>query len=299
VRPTVARVAVLPWLALAGCAQILGLDNTKFDQQDAPTDAPSICDGDPVSCTFGGGRTICGVIRGTGETAGQPLRVADPTGAQCQPGDTEGPCAFTVAGLPLASFLGGSTAGRVAATVDDCGRFVVLDLDAMEENVAVTLEASGYNATASLVIGRPPMPGTDRDVDGLAVSEATVTAWASQLGTAAPLDLTTGFLIRYSSSDAPTGPPPPVSTSVARGGGNALTNAIGTIPWASYFGGGARFGALDPALTGTAETGTALAVLGSGAGTYSVDGVRTGSRCRVMDLDQVTGTLIYVIGIGC
>ena len=67
--------------------------------------------------------------------------------------------------------------------------------------------------------------------------------------------------------------------------------------WAAYFSGTARFGALDPTQPATGDSGTALAVLPGG--TFGLEGVRMGARCKSFMLQQVGNTLIHVIEIDC
>ena len=70
------------WIALActtGCAQLLGLEATKFDQKDAMTDGASVCDGAPM-CVSTTGRSVCGVLFDTGVMAGLPVRAPSFTG---------------------------------------------------------------------------------------------------------------------------------------------------------------------------------------------------------------------------
>jgi hypothetical protein len=307
----VRTVAVAVTVALAGCAQLLGLDDTNFDYKDAPTDAPSVCDPDPGTCTSSNGRTVCGRLIGTGERAGLPVRVPDPMGAACLPGNTVGPCAFSVAAMPLDDFFAGEAGRRRIGSVDDCGRFVVRDLDATEEDFAVTFDAVGFNKTATLVVDRPRMLGIDTGIVGLAVAETTVQAWASQLNPGSPPDLRTGYLVRYTQGAAANGPAAR-NMRVARTGSNALTSAPGDPPWAAYFGGTTPLAAIDPSLTSTDATGLAYADLSGNSGSgsafpASIDGVRAtgGSRCEVPELPeapnlgQVTDTLIYVIVVKC
>jgi hypothetical protein len=275
----------------AGCAQLLGLDSTRFEPMDASTDAPSLCDPVPPSCTFTTGRSVCGQIVDTGDGAGASLRATNPTGEQCGPDNSDGPCGLTIAALPLTSYFAGTVTGRLTGVIDDCGRYVVHDLDPAARDIAIVIEGTGYRRTASLLLGRPTGPGTDERVEAFAVTDATLTGWAAQLGGSPALS--DAYLIRYRS----VGGMPLAGEQVAMDGGSPFTNAIGTVPWARYFAGNAAFASIDPAAPSTLETGTALAVFG--AGTFSVDGFRPGRRCRIMNLEQVANTLIYVTASGC
>lgn len=274
-----------------GCAQLLGLDDTRFEPLDAATDAPSLCDPVPPRCTSATGRSVCGQIYETGDRAGASLRATSPTGEMCGPGNLEGPCGLSVAGLPLASYFAGSVTGRLTGVIDDCGRYVVRDLDPAATNIAIVLEGASYRRTAALLLGRPTGVGTDERVDAFAVDDGTVVGWAAQLGSTP--DLSAAYLIRYRSVNGG----PLAGEQVAMDGGSPFGNAVGTVPWARYFTGNAAFAAIDPAAAATLETGTALAVFG--AGTFSVDGFRQGRRCRLMNLQQVANTLIYVTATGC
>jgi len=284
-------ILVLAALASAGCAQLLGLDNTQFHAMDAPIDAPSLCDPTPPTCVATTGRSVCGQIKDTGAGAGASLRAPDPTGEVCAAPTADGPCALTVAALPLADYFAGTTASRVNGTVDNCGRFVVLDLPPAAADIAIVIEGTGYRRTAALLLKRPTGVGIDEQIQTVAVTVATLNAWAEQLG-GSP-DLSSGYLIRYRSvTDEPR-----VGELVAMDGLSPSMNKIGTVPWAAYFAGNAPFASLDPMATDTQQSGTALAVFG--AGTFSVDGYRTGKRCRVLGLQQVANTLIDVIVPGC
>jgi hypothetical protein len=85
--------------------------------------------------------------------------------------------------------------------------------------------------------------------------------------------------------------------AVAMNGGSSLANPPGTVPWAGYFAGHAMFATLDPQATATFETGTAVAVLGTGV--FSLDGFRMGRRCRIPGLQQVMNTLTFVTATDC
>ena len=95
------RLVVASIALLSGCAQILGLDDTKLDRRDAAADAPNICDTSAFECVATTGRTVCGqlFVAGTGE----PYRVANPTAQACT--TTEGPCGVTVTGQSAATFF--------------------------------------------------------------------------------------------------------------------------------------------------------------------------------------------------
>lgn len=279
----------LALLLSSGCAQVLGLDNTKLGQTDGSVDAVGVCDAEPVGCTSSTGRSACGQVFLAG---GEPLRVATPTGDACVAGNAEGPCALTVAGLPAQSMFDGVTTGEVIGSIDDCGRFVVADLDSTAIDVAVTFKAlSGFQTSARLVLNRPAAVGEDRGLAAFAVLQTTTAAWATQLSIA-PENTQTGYLVRYTSTNLT----PVVGDAVAVDSGSALVNAPGTIPWAGYFG-AEPFGTLDPAATTTGDSGTAFA--GMPAGPFSLEGVRTGKRCKLGNLRSVTNVLIHIVEEGC
>ena len=180
------RVAAALCVVLAGCAQMLGLDNTKFQQLDGPIDTPSVCDGDGVLCApTEAGRAVCGQLFGTGAAADSPLRVAAPTGELCAPGSTEGPCGLQVSALAVESLFDGSSTGEKMGQIDDCGRFAVVDLDPSLVDVAVKFSdgATTYQTTATLLLGRAGAAGqADRDIAGYGVLISTTMEWATQLG---------------------------------------------------------------------------------------------------------------------
>lgn len=283
-------LAAVALAGATGCAQLLGLEETTFEPGDSGIDAPGVCDGAPA-CTSTTGRSLCGQLFGTGDRAGQPLRVAAPTGGACAPGSLEGPCAFTVGALPKASLFASLPDGRVEGTVDDCGRFVVPDVDPSLPDVAVVVSGTDQHTTASLVLGRPPEVGEDRGIRALGVTSATVLAWGAQLRDP-PVDAATGYLVEYTNGGNPV-----LGDAVAKDSGSPLTNPFGTVPWAAYFTGFEPFGVLDPTLTVTANSGSALVV--PGGGIFSIDGFRTGRRCKISDLQQVTNTLVHIVQVDC
>ncbi len=280
--------------ALAGCAQLLGLDNTKLETPDVPDDATSLCDADATSCTASTGRSACGQLVLAGTDAG-PLRVATPTGAVCDAGNTEGPCALSVSAVPTQSLFDGTSTGEVLGQIDDCGRFVVADIDATVVDVAIKLSdaAGAYQPSARLLINRSTTVGeVDRGIEAVVVLKTTTVEWATQLSL--PPDATsTGYLVRYTSG---TGMPL-VNEAVAVDQGSPLTNPPGTIPWAGYFGGTSAFGALTPGATVTSESGTAFA--GMPAGPFSLEGFRQGRRCARANLKTVGNVLIHVVEDDC
>ncbi len=268
-------------LACTGCAQLLGLDSTKFDYKDAMVDAPSVCDGAPA-CTSTTGRSLCGIVIDTGTNAGAPLRVASPTGGACT--NAEGPCALTVYGQTKADLFAGA-ATHVAGTIDDCGRFVVPDLDASAADVAVVLTAASNATSATLVLGRPTTPGTDTNVLAYSVAMTTVAAWGTQLSSASPPAITAGYLV----TQADAAGAPLAGEEVWVNGGPVAGPP--TVPWSAYFT-DKPFGTLDPAQKTTGAGGTSLVSPASGA--FMLGGARTGKTCKQISVQVVTGVLIHV-----
>jgi hypothetical protein len=287
----VRSLGVAAAILLAGCAQLLGLEQTTFQPLDAPGDTSSVCDGAPA-CVGTSGRSICGQLFDTGANGDVPLRVASPTGAACNPSSLEGPCAVQITALPMMSFFDGIATGEVVGQVDDCGRFIVPDFDPAIAEVAVRFSdlAATLQPSATLVRNRPPDIGADVDVAGYVVPKTTTVDWATQLSVA-PENTQTGYLVKYTAQGlALTG------EAVAVDGGSPLANPIGTIPWAAYFN-GAAFGTLDPAAVVTSQSGTAFAALP--AGPFSLEGFRQGKRCTIAGLRSIANTLIHVVEVNC
>ncbi len=276
---------------LGGCAKILGLDDTTFAEDGMV--GPATCQGAP-QCTSLTGRSACGQLYGTGAEASQPLRVAEPTGMLCSAlGSTEGPCAFAVSASPVADLFAGA-ATPIAGAMDDCGRFTVPDIDPAIVDVALSFAApAGFAQSATLVFAREATIGTDENLEAFVVSDATIQTWTTAMTVSAAPDVSSGYLVRYTASTTM-----PVSgEQVAKDASSPLMNEPGTVPWAAYFGVGAPFGLLDPASSATAAHGTAYANLGTG--TFSLEGFRPGARCRVMGLQQIANTFIFVIAKNC
>jgi hypothetical protein len=265
-------------LALAGCAQILGLDSTKLDRKDAATDAPSACDTPAIACNASTGRTFCGQL--TVVSTGDPFRVAAPMGQPC--GTTEGPCGLSVFGQPTAPYYQGVSTDRVSAQLDDCGHFTIADLDPTMMDVVIAI--SGPDVASS---GRLLFDQTGSVVMGVkvpVVPMTTVTAWAGELGIAES-NLATGFLVSYL-----TGTGDPVPMEEVRISGAAIPGPP-TPPWASYFTG--AFDSLDPALTATASKGTVFVAPPNG--TFRLGGFHIGKQCFRDGFQAVSNTLLSVV----
>ena len=275
--------AVLAVVLLSGCAQMLGLENTKFDQRDATVDAPSVCDGAPA-CIVSSGRSTCGQLMQTGADAGTPLRVASPTGQSCAMlNSSEGPCALTIFGQPMASYFAQDAASRIAGEIDDCGRFVVPDIDHNAANVAVVVTGTDIAESAAVVIGRETVIGTDVGVVLPVVTLAASTAWGMQLVPSNPPDVTSSYLVTFATmSDMPY---------QLRVGGAAVGDPP-TQPWGAYFSGTVPFGTLDPVLDGSQANRSALVVPPSGL--VRLSGQRPGKTCVEVMVQAVPGALIHV-----
>lgn len=273
-------------LACGGCAQLLGLDNTKFDQKDAPTDSPSVCDG-ATACVSTTGRSVCGQLLDTGTNAGQLLRVAAPTGEVCAAaGATDGPCALTIYGQASTSYFTAKTTDRVAGTIDDCGRYVVPDLDATVANVAIVIDGSTVSESATLLLDRMTVVGTDPGVDAIVVATTTVTAWGMQLDPATPPSVAGGYLVTFGGAQ---GPQAAFRLRVA----GAAVGGPPTQPWGAYFTGPPAFGDLDPTLMASDVSGTAVVVPPTGQ--ISLGGTDLmGKTCTVVMVQTVANALIHV-----
>jgi hypothetical protein len=270
-------------VAAAGCAPLLGLDNTKFLYKDAMTDAPTACDGAPA-CVATSGRLVCGQMFGTGSTAGQPLRVAAPTGGACT--GTEGPCALNLYGQSVASFYVGGSTDRVSGTIDDCGRYVV-PLPETEADVAVVFSSAVHLTSASLLLGRMTTVGVDENVPAYPVLLTTATDWGTQLSGTSPPTIDSAYLVTQADGSGVA----QATEEVWVDGGPA--NGPPTTPWSAYFTGDAAFGTLDPAATMTDTSGSSL-VVPSGSGSFMLGGKRTGKTCTQIMVQPVGNTIIHV-----
>lgn len=279
------KLAVASIVLLTGCAQILGLEDTKLDRRDAAADAPNVCDTPAFECIATTGRTVCGQLFVAG--TGQPFRVANPAAQACT--TTEGPCGLTVTGQSSATFFAGTAADRVMGQVDDCGHFVIPDLDLATTNVAIAISGTEVASSARLVFDLAAGTTTETGVDALVVPTATRAAWAGQLSLA-DTAIATGYLIRYLTA---LGAPVPMEE--VRVGGAAVVGPP-TRPWASFFTG--EFDMLDPALMATSSGGTTL-VATPETGTFRLGGFHTGKQCFRDGFSSVANTLIYIVLTDC
>jgi len=279
------RLLVL--LPLVGCSQILGLDDTRFEQHDAHVDAPSSCDGAP-RCISTTGRSVCGQLFRTGDAGGQPMRVAAPTGMRCaELGSTEGPCALSIFGQAKTSYFTAVGTDRVAGEIDDCGRFVIPDLDASVADVAVVAKGgTDYIESAALLLGRMTTAGgTDKGLDLPIVSAVTEMGWATQLDPGTSPDVIGGYLVTYVNSSGIA-----ISGEELRVNGGAV-NKPPALPWGAYFSGAMPFGTIGPTLTTTQDSGTAAVVP---SGSFMLGGFRQGRTCTQVPLQPVSGAVIHV-----
>jgi hypothetical protein len=279
-------------LPLAGCAQILGLEDTEFNQKDGAVDAPSNCDGAP-RCTATTGRSACGQLFETGTNGGTPMRVASPTGMTCSElGSSTGPCALSIQGQAKASFFSGAGTDVIAGEIDDCGRFVIPDLDASVADIAVVAKGgTDFVDSAVLLLGRSNGMGIDTKLVLPVVSAATETAWGTQLIASNPPSLTGGYLVSY--VDANGAPLTGFEIRVNTGGGSGPVGQPPATPWGAYFSADIPFGTFDSALTNTQTSGTAAVV--PATGTFMLGGQKTGRTCTQVSLQAVPTAIIHVV----
>lgn len=258
-------------LLLAGCSQILGLEDTKYEQRDAMIDAPSSCDGAP-RCTSSTGRSVCGQIYGADALAGQFVRADAPTGDSCATlNSTTGPCAYQVYAQPLASYYANMTADRIAGELDDCGRFVVPDVDMAASKVAVVFTGTDIVESTTLVLDRPALMGVDESVKAPLIPMSALTDWATQVDPVTPPTLSGGYLVTYINALGD-----PIPTQELRINGGAVGDPP-TTPWGAYFSGPAPYGTIDAAATTTSPSGSALVV--PAATMFNLGGFRPGKNC--------------------
>jgi hypothetical protein len=271
---------------LAGCSQLLGLDDTKFEQRDAMTDAPSVCDGAP-RCTNTTGRSVCGQLFGTGTSAGQIVRAAAATGETCTTlGSSEGPCANQVYAQPLASYYAGTSADRITGELDDCGRFVVPDLDTTVENVAIVFNGPNIVESTTLVLKRPMAAGDDRGIAAPLVGTSLPAEWATQIGGANPPTIDLAYLVTYIN---PSGVP--IATQELRINGGVVADPP-TVPWGAYFSGDSAYGSIDPAANATTTSGSAIVVPASGS--FMLGGFRPGKNCTPVTVEPKQNAFIHL-----
>lgn len=283
-------------LALAGCAQVLGLDETRFesDGPDAAVDAAGPCDEVPATCTSTTGRSLCGQLYLPG---GQPLRTTEDSPEPCQLGGT-GPCAFSVTAINYAEYTSASP-GPIAGTIDTCGRWQINDFDSTVPRAAVLFDAPGHIQTAALVDVDTTKAEAITGQRAYAVSMAQLVTWGNQVGLSESPVASTGYLIEYRTAAGARSK----DVRVTYDDEGPLSNPVGTAPWAAYFDGAEEFGTLAttfddpmPTVPRTDASGTALAVIET---EIDVKGVRGGARCTAADLHQVPGALIYLAIRGC
>lgn len=276
----------------AGCAQILGLDKTtKGNEPDAPdgSDAPGICDV-PQPCAVDGSE-LCGQLVAVGTAT---ARVANPIGAVCPPGG-EGPCAVTVTVATKTNLFGMfDPMMTVAATVDDCGRFKASPLPtdgfAMNADLAVVVAGGTMVRTATLVRNRTATGGVLTTVRAPLVPADSVQAWAVASNTPA---LTSAYLVQY-----PVVATDRSSWTVRLDGVVPLQQP--TAPFAFHFSGDAPFAVLDPALTQTGPSGTAIVVSNQPMFGIGGDAGAMAKTCAdVLNLKLVPSTFVFLDLTGC
>jgi len=273
-------------LPLAGCASLLGLDDTQLDFHDAATDG-GVCDGTP-KCQFSSGRSVCGQIDKAG-TAPGPFRTSMPSGRPCA-GSTQGPCALTIAGDTLANYVAGNTSSRVTGSVDDCGRFAVPDLPASESNVVVIATGIGFVETARLVLGRPGGTGADENVAAFVITPSAAGSWGTQLSQTMPPDVSSGFAVSFLAGTSPV-----AMEQVDVDGSPA--GAPPNPPWAAFYK-DTGFETLDPTLTATGADGTAF-VVPRNTTSFDLRGTHAGKSCTQTGLQAVPNVLQFLVLTSC
>lgn len=280
------RAAFALLAALTGCSQILGLDDTTFELRDAAADAPSSCDGAP-RCTGSSGRSVCGQLYGTGDTAGQLVRVAEPTGETCVSlSSADGPCAYAVYGQSLASYYAGNMVDQIVGEIDDCGRYVVPDLDVTMSDVAIVFTGPDIVQSVTLKLDREMVAGTDSGVDAPLVGAIIPATWANQVDANNPPTIDAGYLVTYVNMGGA-----PIPMQELRINGGAVADPP-TVPWGAYFLGDGAYGGVDPAATSTGTSGSALVV--PGASSFMLGGFRTGRNCTAVPLQPHANAFIHL-----
>lgn len=280
------KAALLALSTLAGCSQILGLEDTKFEGRDGAVDAPSVCDASP-RCISSTDRSVCGQLYGTGTAAGDLLRAAEPTGDTCANlNSTAGPCAYTVSAQSLVDYYAENGVTRIAGEIDDCGRFVVADVDRTAQDVAVVFSGTDIVESVTLVLDRDSTVGEDRNVVAPIVQISTANSWAMQVDTANPPTVTAGYLITYIN---PSGLP--IAMQELRINGGAVGDPP-TVPWGAYFTDDVPYGTIDPAATTTGASGSALVVPSSSP--FMLGGFRPGKNCTAVPVEPHANAFIHV-----
>lgn len=275
----------LALIPLAGCAQLLGLDDTRFDQKDAMVDAKSVCDGVMAQCVSSSGRSVCGQLVDTGTMAGVAVRAPGFTATTCvAPLAADGPCALSVYGQPVASYFAGTSTDRVAGVIDDCGRFAIPDVPATNADIAVVFDGAPIVESTTLLLGRATTPGeVDSGVAATIVRTATESMWAQQIDSANPPGLTGSFIISYATTSSD-----PIKARVDGGG----LQAVPTQPWGAYFT-GRPFEAIDKTQLATLPTSSTVLVVPA-SGMHTVDGSRPGKTCSSAMIQAVGGAVIHI-----
>jgi hypothetical protein len=273
-------------VALTGCANLLGLDDTRLDKHDAATDG-GVCDGAP-QCHFTSGRSVCGQIDKAG-TAPGPFRVPVPSGRPCT-GSPQGPCALTITGDTLANYVAGNTSSRVTGSVDDCGRYAIPDLPASESDVVVIATGIGFVETARLVLGRPGGAGADEGMDAFVITPSAAGSWATQLSPSNPPDVSSGFAVSFLAGTSPV-----AMEQVDIDGSPA--GAPPNPPWAAFYK-DTGFETLDPTLTATGADGTAF-VVPRNQNSFDLRGTHAGKSCTQTGLNAVPNVLQFLVLTSC
>lgn len=276
-------------IGLAGCAQILGLDDTQHRQGDAS----QLCT-ERLDCTGATERAICGQL--VDAVTQQPFQRLGATGALCQPTDTDGPCGFTIGGVGAATdadLFNVFDTATPATLVDDCGRFKIEGLSGAKLAVVATpvsSAAGAFRKVIRVVLYNTLAPVVDA-IDTVVVRDELVTGtWNVQSGQT----ITDGLLVEF------------------RAGQTKIEGVVGTIgslavplppavPYSLYFAGPNPFESMIDPGTGMLQadsgpTGTGLVVPVDG-NPIDLSGLRSagGGVCdKIVGVRRTPGALVWI-----
>ncbi len=162
----------------------------------------------PLACPAApsGKLTLCGQIYKF--TDSSPFAASGATGAKCQPGATEGPCALKLSPIRVASATEFVPATTGEIYRDDCGRYRVPDID-LTSLVAVVLNfddpvvGPGGDTVPTAVATRPPTTTSRlRDFDAWVVDQATTANWDAAGGPKLALGIYAAIFRTHACDDA-------------------------------------------------------------------------------------------------
>jgi hypothetical protein len=206
-----------------------------------------------------GVQTVCGQIYDF-ET-NQPFAQTGATGATCEPDATSGPCALRIGAYDALAFAGNPTSMPLStASIDDCGRYSISNIPVSMIQSQILLVKIDDAASADVGPGGVTNPvgltaaavsGALKDFDAFVASSTTTAKWASSGGPA----ISTGILAAVYHGHS-TGSDLAAGVTFKSFAGTAQTTV-------SYLSGTTR-STVDPALTATAQNGTALVTITNG-----------------------------------